>query len=69
MKTIKKNDKYLRVSDEEAFDKVEKGWEFCPKSEWKVSIRDVKRDFTPKKEPVSKKKTSKKNVVKKQANS
>lgn len=36
MKCIKKHGKIKRVSDDQAFDMVkEKGWEYCPKREWK----------------------------------
>jgi hypothetical protein len=36
MKCIKKHGKIKRVSDEQALVMVpEKGWEYCPKREWK----------------------------------
>jgi hypothetical protein len=38
MKCIKKGNKILRISDEEAFFKVNGSgseWNYCPKSEWK----------------------------------
>ena len=44
MKCIKKHGVIKRVSDAEAINLVnEKGWEFCPKSEWKKSVRDEKK--------------------------
>jgi len=40
MKTLKKADTYVRVSDKEADEKVKYGWSFCPKNEWKTNVRD-----------------------------
>jgi hypothetical protein len=40
MKTIVKDGKYARLSDQEAEVKVKSGWSFCPKSEWKKNDRD-----------------------------
>jgi hypothetical protein len=41
MKTIKKNKKIARVSDDAAQGMVEaKGWKYCSKSEWKEKVRD-----------------------------
>lgn len=51
MKTIKKtnNDtiEYSRVSDEIADEKIKnKGWKYCPKSEWKINVRDFSKKKT-----------------------
>lgn len=35
MKCVKKDEQIKRVSDEEAAKMVTKGWEYCPKAEWK----------------------------------
>ena len=43
MKTIKKNSKYRRVKDKEAEALVSLGWDYCPKEEWKKSVRDVNK--------------------------
>ena len=44
MKCIKKGDVIKRVKNDVANIAVEKdGWSFCPKSEWKVNVRDVKK--------------------------
>lgn len=40
MKTLKKDNSYLRVSDKEADEKVKYGWKFCAKTEWKTKVRD-----------------------------
>jgi hypothetical protein len=40
MKTLKKNDEIVRVTDKEADEKVKWGWKFCPKHEWKTNVRD-----------------------------
>lgn len=42
MKTVKDSSgKIKRVRDETAFDMVDnKGWNFCPKKEWKENVRD-----------------------------
>lgn len=42
-KCIKKGDVINRVSNENAFALVKKGWEFCPRSEWKLKVRDSKK--------------------------
>ena len=54
MKTIVKDGKYARVSNKEAELKVQVGWSFCPKSEWKKNDRDFGRE-----EVVEKKKKKK----------
>ena len=64
MKTLKnkKGDKVVRVPDkkpneiEGILDLLEKGWKYCPKSEWKKKVRD-----TAKPAKKAKKKASKKN--------
>ena len=41
MKCIKHGEQIKRVSDEQAFEMVaNKGWAYCPKSEWKEKVRD-----------------------------
>jgi hypothetical protein len=36
MKCVKKHGEIKRVSDDQAFEMVkQKGWEYCPKHEWK----------------------------------
>jgi len=35
MKTMKKDKIIVRVTEEEVEDYLEKGFKFCPKSEWK----------------------------------
>lgn len=43
MKTIKKDDQILRLSDEEAHNRVVKfGWNYIPKQVWKDNIRNKK---------------------------
>jgi hypothetical protein len=37
MKTIKRGDEVKRVSEKEAMFFVRNGWNYCPKSEWKVN--------------------------------
>jgi len=39
MKCVKKDGEIKRVSNEKAAELVEAGWEYCPKSEWKVAKR------------------------------
>lgn len=39
MKCIKKGNKIIRVSDKKAFEMTEKGWDYCPKHEWKEKKR------------------------------
>ena len=36
MKCIKRDGEVRRVSDDEAMAKVESGWSYCPKEEWKA---------------------------------
>jgi hypothetical protein len=50
MKTLKKDGNYVRVSDEEAGDKVKYGWAFCPKHEWKTNVRDFGKKTKKEKE-------------------
>ena len=40
MKCIKNDKTIKRVSDNDAYELVKNGWEFCPKSEWKKNVRD-----------------------------
>jgi hypothetical protein len=49
MKTIKKvstdTTEYRRLSDNIAGDKVRSGdWQYCPKSEWKINVRDYSKE-------------------------
>ena len=44
MKTVIKDGKYARVSNQEADRRVSLGWKFCPKSEWKKNHRDLGRE-------------------------
>ena len=43
MKCIKKGTDIKRVSNKQAYDLVKADWTFCPKSEWKTNVRDVKK--------------------------
>ena len=43
MKTLKKDGNIIRVMDKEADEKVKRGWQFCPKHEWKTSVRDFNK--------------------------
>jgi hypothetical protein len=60
MKTLKKlinqETKYLRVSDGEAEKYVRQGYSYCPRSEWKINVRDFGKEKS-----VEAKKPSKKN--------
>jgi len=38
MKCIKKGAVIKRVANEQAYEEVKKGWNFCPKSEWKATL-------------------------------
>jgi len=40
MKTIKKIDEIIRVTDNEAGDKIKSGFAYIKKSEWKQKVRD-----------------------------
>ena len=40
MKTVVKEGSYARLEDQEADKRVEAGWKFCSKSEWKKNVRD-----------------------------
>ena len=44
MKTIVKDGKYARVSNQESEVRVKSGWSFCPKSEWKKNDRDFGKE-------------------------
>ena len=44
MKTMKqKNGQPVRVAEKQVNDHLKKGFAFCPKSEWKSEVRDVKK--------------------------
>jgi hypothetical protein len=67
MKTVKKktnneNYEYRRVDDKEADRLVGLGWSFCPKTEWKVNVRDfgkIKEDSSSKDDKYKKNKNPK----------
>ena len=41
MKCIKHGEKIKRVENDQAFEMVhDKGWKYCPKTEWKEKVRD-----------------------------
>ncbi len=52
MKTLKnkKGNKFVRVPDKKGHEingiqeLLDKGWKYCPKSEWKQKSRDAKKD-------------------------
>jgi hypothetical protein len=48
MKTLKKKTdngfEYKRVTDTEADRFISLGWLYCPKTEWKVNVRDFGKD-------------------------
>jgi len=56
MKTIKKSKEIKRVSDDNAAELTKKGWKYCPKSEWREKVRDVKPKQVKKKSKKVKKK-------------
>lgn len=57
MKCIKKGDEIRRVKNDVAdIAVVEDGWSFCPKSEWKLKVRDVKKVSKSEKKKLAKKK-------------
>lgn len=40
MKTLKRKDEIVRVTDTKSDSYLNRGFSFCPKSEWKTNIRD-----------------------------
>ena len=42
MKTIKKGKEIKRVSNDNAAESTKNGWKYCPKSEWREKVRDIK---------------------------
>ena len=40
MKTVKKGRSIQRVSNAVAEERVEKGWKYCSKGEWRKKVRD-----------------------------
>ena len=40
MKTVKKSRNIQRVSNAVAEERVNKGWKYCPKADWKKKVRD-----------------------------
>jgi len=64
MKTVKKNKSIMRVSDKDAENLIkEKGWKYCPKSEWKEKVRD-KNDVLAEVPEIKKNKKKKKKFIK-----
>ena len=64
MKTVKKNKSIMRVSDKDAENLIkEKGWKYCPKSEWKEKVRD-KNDVLAEVPEIKKNKKKKKMFIK-----
>ena len=43
MKTLKLNDKIIRVADNDTNRFLQVGYTFVPKSEWKTKVRDVNK--------------------------
>jgi hypothetical protein len=43
MKTLKLNDKIIRVADNDTNRFLKVGYTFVPKSEWKTKVRDVNK--------------------------
>ena len=43
MKTLKLNDKIIRVADNDTSRFLQVGYTFVPKSEWKTKVRDVNK--------------------------
>lgn len=43
MKTLKKNDEIVRVADGKVNSYLSRGYNYCPKVEWKKNVRDVTR--------------------------
>jgi hypothetical protein len=43
MKTMKKNNEIIRVSEEKTESYLNMGYNYCPKDEWKKNVRDVDR--------------------------
>ena len=42
MKTVKKGNKIERVSNKDAETRIDNGWKYCPKHEWREKVRDAK---------------------------
>ena len=63
MKTLKnsKGTKFVRVPDKKPneikgiLDLLEKGWKYCPKSEWKEKVRDATKEKKKAKKKAKKK--------------
>ena len=51
MKTLKrtteKGVEFRRVADSESKRLVDSDWQFCPKSEWKTGLRDLRKENKP----------------------
>ena len=43
MKTLKLNDKIIRVADNDTKRFLQVGYTFVPKSEWKIKVRDANK--------------------------
>ena len=68
MKTLKKKIdtgfEYKRVTDNESEKYISLGWSYCPKTEWKVNVRDfgkVKEDSSSSEDKYKKNKKNPKN--------
>ena len=44
MKTLKKNNDVVRVSEKDVERKIKDGYKYCPKSEWKKDHHKKKKD-------------------------
>lgn len=42
MKTMKKGNEVVRITEEEVDDYLDKGYKFCPKSKWKQKQQNKK---------------------------
>lgn len=46
MKTMKRGDEIIRVSESDVKSKLAQGFAYCQKSEWKQKVRDVNKGKT-----------------------
>lgn len=53
MKTLKKDNKIIRIKENKVDECLNVGYRFCPKSEWKKNVRDVSMKKKKKKEKKS----------------
>lgn len=40
MKTMKLGDSFIRIAEKDVKTRINGGWNYCPKSEWKKNVRD-----------------------------